>query len=340
MDEDTLRKGRKALAWARTAVTSADDILTKWMEAGRVAQLDDAWQKLRNDLTGSGPEIAALNAALEDDGRPVDVLAKAREAVEWAETAVRKADDMLTRWIATGRVDHLEDEWYSLADALAGSRPRFEEIEAGLSATVNALVDPWASITAPLRWEPVMRGATGYSGIVSIGMVGPRGREWFHAIDGITPDDLVPRMGMHATCEQAKAAVEGAWGRWLRQASLAPVPETSIPDADATTDDEDRRPNDATDDTPLAASLRRACAMYNDRPLRELRAENPELGDDGVTVFSDGDGYEPTSVRDMLGWLAAGQWDADGPDPSVGGDAPARPAHARLASWWRNRNRT
>lgn len=340
MDEDTLRKGRTALAWARTAVTSTDDILTKWMETGRVSHMDDAWQKLRNDLTGSDPEVAALNAALEDDGRPADVLAKARQAVEWADAAVRRADDMLTRWIATGRVDHLEDEWYSLADALAGSRPRFEEIEAGLSASADTAVDPWTSITAPLRWEPVMRGATGYSGIVSIGMVGPKGREWFHAIDGITPDDLVPRMGMHATCEQAKAAVEGAWGRWLRQAGVAPEADAPTPAGSVAGVGGTNRADDTAEDTPLAASLRRACAMYNDRPLRALRAEDPQLCEDGVTVVSDGVGYEPESVRDMLGWLAAGQWDADGPDPSVGDDELVRPAHARLASWWRSRNRT
>lgn len=88
-------------------------------------------------------------------------------------------------------------------------------------------------------------------------------------------------------------------------------------------------------ESELTHSLRRACRVYNDRPLRAMRAENPELLEDGVTVESGGDQYQPSSVRDMLGWLAAGQWDADGPDPSVGSDAECRPAHARLTSWWR-----
>jgi hypothetical protein len=90
----------------------------------------------------------------------------------------------------------------------------------------------------------------------------------------------------------------------------------------------------------LRTSLERACSMYNDRPLRALRAENPELldesGGDEVTVVSDGVDYQPRSVRHMLGWLAAGQWDADGPDESVAPASEARPAHRRLASWWRS----
>lgn len=87
----------------------------------------------------------------------------------------------------------------------------------------------------------------------------------------------------------------------------------------------------------LKTSLERACRKYNDRPLRRDRAENPSLMEDGVTVLSDGVPYKPVSVRDMLGWLAAGQWDAQGPDESVAPADEARPAHARLSSWWHAR---
>lgn len=92
-----------------------------------------------------------------------------------------------------------------------------------------------------------------------------------------------------------------------------------------------------TTETDLTRSLRAACLRYNDRPMRALRAENPELAEDGVTVYSDGDGYRPSSVRDMLGWIAAGQWDAQGPDESIAPIEEADPVHARLSSWWHAR---
>ncbi len=95
-----------------------------------------------------------------------------------------------------------------------------------------------------------------------------------------------------------------------------------------------RLENDMTRE-PLA--LDAACRRYNDRPLRALRAENPVLLEDGATVVSDGVEYRPSSLRDMLGWLVAGQWDAQGPDDSVAPDENARPAHRRLASWWHRR---
>lgn len=93
-----------------------------------------------------------------------------------------------------------------------------------------------------------------------------------------------------------------------------------------------------TTETALTRSLRNACLRYNDSPNRNNRAENPELDEDGVTVHSDGDGYRPSSVRDMLGWIAAGQWDAQGPDESIAPAEDANPAHARLASWWHARD--
>jgi len=86
------------------------------------------------------------------------------------------------------------------------------------------------------------------------------------------------------------------------------------------------------------AAIAAACRHYNDRPLRELRAEDPQLLEDGMTVVSDGCEYQPRDVRDLLGWLAAGQWDAQGPDSSIAPDEEARPAHRRLTSWWQ-RNR-
>lgn len=89
----------------------------------------------------------------------------------------------------------------------------------------------------------------------------------------------------------------------------------------------------------LTQSLQRACENYNNVDRRSYRGENLKLDEDGVTVWSDGDGYRPTSVRDLLGWIAAGQWDAQGPDESIAPAEEANPVHRRLSSWWHARRR-
>lgn len=207
--------------------------------------------------------------------------------------------------------------------------------------------------TAPLlpgdlRWDPIGRGsdsAVGRSGDITIGMVGRRSGNpdvFFYVIDGVDVKYVAKSRGEARTLKAAKRKVENAWRTWLERAGILQAPpESPVGDEGSGSEPSEKTADEGTTngDTPLTRSLRRACAMYNDRPLRALRAENPELSEDGVTVFSDGSGYEPRDVRDMLGWLAAGQWDADGPDPSVGDAELVRPAHARLTSWWRrNRN--
>lgn len=155
-----------------------------------------------------------------------------RDALAWARTAVEKADDMLTEWIGTGRVDHLEDRWQDLREALTGSTPRFEELEA-------ALIDPDETASVPatticdLVWKDMSRGKErsefAYSGKLTVGFVGTscgRRDEFFFQMEAVHTRYITKGEGKAGSLEEAKAALTASWHEWLRHAGLMPTTTT------------------------------------------------------------------------------------------------------------------
>ena len=157
-----------------------------------------------------------------------------RDALSWARTAIEKADDLLTEWIATGKVNHLDDEWQDLREAVTGSAPRFEELEAALTDVTVSGPTP-ANAIGYLVWKDMSRGKEtsefAYSGELMIGSVsnsaGRRG-EWSFHVDAIHTRYITRGGGKTDSLDAAKTALTASWHEWLRHAGLMPaIPTTT-----------------------------------------------------------------------------------------------------------------
>ena len=85
-----------------------------------------------------------------------------------------------------------------------------------------------------LRWEKLSEhGLVGYSGSVSIALVGRRrDGPWVWQIDGVYMKWVATGRGERKTQAAAKKAAERAWSKWLVAAGLQANPERS-PDENA-----------------------------------------------------------------------------------------------------------